>query len=334
MNRGSRNLSLSLACWDYDRTRALQDGRVAMDGIDLTYLSLPVEETFFRQMRHREFDISELSLSSYVVSLNADKPPFIALPIFPSRFFRHNGIYVNANSGIREPKDLIGKRVGTPEFQLTACVWIRGILADEYKVPVWSTSHWQGGLENAGRVEKANVQLPAEARYEVIPETKTLSDMLEAGEIDALYSPRAPSSFLKGSPAVKRLFENYYDVEREYYTRTKIFPIMHIIAVKRELYEQHPWIIQSIYKAFVQAQRIAYDDLHQLAALKAMLPWLPKHLQDTEQILGKDYWAYGFEPNVNVLTTFLRYSREQGMSRKNLTPRDLFAPESLEQFKI
>src|SRR5499427_6795679 len=205
-------LRLSLACWNYDRTRALFENRIPVDGIDLTYLNLPVEETFFRMLRHHEFDAAEMSLSSYVLSLSSADPPFVAIPVFPSRFFRHSCIYVNRNSGIREPKDLIGKRVGTPEYQMTAGVWIRGILSDEYKVPVNSVHYFNGGEEEPGRREKLKLSLPADIRLDSIPDEKTLSGMLDDGEIDALYTARMPSTFLQGSGSVKRLFDDYQSV--------------------------------------------------------------------------------------------------------------------------
>jgi 4,5-dihydroxyphthalate decarboxylase len=327
-------LRLSFACWNYDRTRALLEGRIPVDGIDLTYLNLPVEETFFRMLRHHEFDVAEMSLSSYVMSRFADHPPFIAIPVFPSRFFRHSCIYINRNCGIREPKDLIGKRVGTPEFQMTAGVWIRGILTDEYQVPVTSVDYFNGGEEQPGRPEKLKLDLPTDIRLKSIPETKTLSAMLDSGEIDALYTARMPSTFTQGSGSVKRLFEDYPAVEREYYLKTKIFPIMHAVVIRQDVYESHPWVAQSLYKAFALAQREVYQDLYQTAALKYMLPWLIRHVEDTRALMGYDFWAYGFEPNLHVLETFLRYSFEQGLSQRQLKPHELFAKESLESFKI
>jgi 4,5-dihydroxyphthalate decarboxylase len=327
-------LRLSLACWNYDRTRGLLEGRIPVDGIDLTYLNLTVEETFFRMLRHREFDVAEMSLSSYVLSLFSNHPPFIAIPIFPSRFFRHSCIYINRNSSIREPKDLIGKRVGTPEFQMTAGVWIRGILSDEYGVPVTSVSYFNGGEEQPGRAEKLKLDLPAAIRLQPIPETKTLSAMLDAGEIDALYTARMPSTFTPDTGSVMRLFEDYPAVEREYYLKTKIFPIMHTVVIRRDVYEKYPWVAQSLYKAFVLSQRETYQDLYQTAALKHMLPWLIRHVEDARTLMGQDFWPYGFAPNVHVLETFLRYSFEQGLSKRQLQPTELFAKESLESFKI
>ena len=327
-------LRLTMACWNYDRTRALLEQRVPIDGIELNYLNLPVEETFFRMLRHREFDIAEMSLSSYTLSLFRDNPPFVALPVFPSRFFRHSCIYVHAGSGIREPKDLAGKRIGNPEYQMTAVVWIRGILGDEYGVPVTSGNYFTGGEEQPGRPEKLALSLPPQFRVEPIPAGKTLSRMIASGEIDALYTARAPSTFDGGSGQVRRLFPNYAEVEREYYLRTKIFPIMHVIVIRREVYEQNRWIAQSLLKAFLAAQRDIYDDLHETAALKFMLPWLLPHVEETEKLMGHDFWPYGLEPNEHTLSTFLRYSFEQGLSKRQLTPRELFAPESLESFKI
>jgi 4,5-dihydroxyphthalate decarboxylase len=327
-------LRLSLACWNYDRTRGLLEDRIPVDGIDLTYINIPVEETFFRMIRHREFDAAEMSLSSYTISMFREPRPFVAIPVFPSRSFRHSCIYVNRASGIREPKDLIGKRVGNPEYQLTAGVWIRGILSDDYGVPVSSVTYFRGGEEQPGRTEKQSISLPPEIRLENIGEGKTLNRMLVDGELDAIYSPRAPSAFTRGDGTVRRLFEEYEPVEREYFQRTKIFPIMHTIVIRRELYEKHPWIAQSLYKAFVLAQREVYEDLFEPAALKTMLPWQIRHAEETRELMGKDFWPYGFEPNTRALGTFLRYSFEQGLSRRLLAPEELFVPEALEAFKI
>jgi len=328
------NLSLSLACWSYDRTRALLDGRVRPDGIDLTCLDLPVEEIFFRMLRHQEFDVAEMSLSSYVVSLFAADPPFIAIPVFPSRFFRHSCIYVNAAAGIARPADLVGRTVGTPEYQMTAPVWIRGILADDYGVPVNSVTYATGGLEEPGRPEKLALDLPDGIRVTRIGADRTLSAMLAAGEIDALHTARAPSSFRDGSGRVTRLFEDFPLVEREYFRRTRIFPIMHTVVIRRDVYARHRWVAQSLAKAFAAAQRAAYEDLAHTAALKTMLPWLTAHVEETRREMGDDFWPYGLSKNRDALATFLRYSHEQGLSKRRLEPEALFAPETLEGFKI
>ena len=327
-------LRLSLACWNYDRTRALMDGSVQPDGIDLTYLNLPVEETFFRMLRHREFDVAEMSLSSYAVSMFREPRPFVAIPIFPSRFFRHSCIYVNADAGIRVPKDLIGKRIGTPEYQMTAPVWIRGILSDHYGVPVDSVTYCTGGEEEPGRQEKLKLDLPPNIRIEPIGERQTLAAMLASGEIDALHTARMPSTFSTGGGSVRRLFENYKDVEQSYFRETGIFPIMHTVVVRRDVYEQNRWVARSLYKAFAEAQRRTYDDLYVTAALKAMLPWLTAHVEETRALMGDDFWSYGFDRNCATLATFLRYHHEQGLSKRLLTPEELFAPEAMESFRI
>jgi 4,5-dihydroxyphthalate decarboxylase len=327
-------LRLTMSCWDYDRTRLLMDGRIQIEGIDLNYLNLPIEETFFRMMRHEEFDVAEMSLSSYVVSLFRENPPFIAIPVFVSRSFRHSGIYINTESGIGTPIDLIGKRVGNPEYQLTAIVWIRGILSDEYCVPIGGVHYFTGGQEEPGRVEKIDLGLPPEIKIEPISAGKTLSRMLEEREIDAIYAPRAPSTLHTNPAKVRRLFPDYAAVEREYYRKTGIFPIMHTMVVRRSVYEENPWVAQSLYKAFTAAKQEACRDLHEVAALKVTLPWLGSHLEDTEKLMGNDFWPYGLAANERALDTFLRYSWEQGLSRRKLTPRELFAPETFEAFKI
>ena len=327
-------MRLTLACWDYDRTRALMDGSVPVDGVELVYLNQPVEETFFRMMRYKEYDCSEMSLSSYCASLHSENPPFIAIPVFPSRFFRHSCIFVSAKSGVTRPEQLKGKRIGVPEYQMTAPVWIRGLLQDEYGVPVDSPTYVTGGEEEPGRDEKLRLDLPPNIRVEPIGKTQTLSQMLADGEIAALQTARMPSTYLTRPDRVRRLFEDYPEAEKDYFRRTRIFPIMHTIAIRRELHEAHPWIAMSLYKAFAKAQKIAYDDLYQTAALKTMLPWLTAHVEEARRELGEDFWPYGFHANRHVLDTFLRYHHEQGLSKRRLAPEDLFAPETMEQFKI
>ena len=330
----SKKLPLTLACWGYDRVEPLASGAVQADGIELTVLNQPVEETFFRMMRHAEFDVAEMSLSSYTVSLSRPDPKFIAIPVFPSRLFRHSSIYVSQRSGIREPKDLIGRRIGTPEYQLTAPVWVRGILADEYGVTAENVEHLTGGIETPGRVEKIALQLPPSIRVSNIGPERTLNRMLLEGGIDAMFTPRAPSC-LKTHPAeIRRLFENHAEVERDYYRRTRIFPIMHTVVIRRDLYRAHPWIAQNLFKAFAEAQRRTYADLAETAALKVMLPWLSTHVEDAKRELGDDWWSYGVAKNRHVLDTFLRYHHEQGLSPKRLKPEDLFAAETLESVLV
>lgn len=327
-------LRLTLACWDYDRTRALADGRVQPEGIDLNFLPLHVEETFFRMLRNREFDVAEMSMSSYCVSLTRDDPAFVAIPVFPSRFFRHSCIFVSAKSGIREPKDLIGKRFGVPEYQMTAPVWIRGILSDEYGVPPTSVKYFTGGEEEPGRDEKLKLNLPPEFSVTPIGPDQTLAQMLADGEIDALHTARTPSTFYSRPDDVKRLFPNFVEVEKDYFRRTGIFPIMHVVAIRRTVYEANRWIAQSLFKAFCEAQQLTYDNLAVTSAMTTMLPWQVAAVEEARAELGDDWWPYGFARNRPVLDTFLRYHHEQGLSPRRLEPETLFAPETFEAFKI
>src|SRR3989475_3801455 len=242
-----KRLRLTFACWDYDRTRALADGRMRPDGIDLNYLMQPVEETFFRMLRNREFDCSEMSLSSYVASLNAKEPPFVAIPAFPSRFFRHSCIFVSAQRDSRRAEELKGRRTGVPEYQMTAPVWIRGILSDDYGVRVTDVEHLSGGEEQPGRDEKIKLDLPSTIRLHPIGPTQTLAQMIAEGEIDALVTARAPSTFYKYPQRVRRLFDNYVELEKDYYRRTKIFPIMHTDRKSTRLNSSHSQISYAVF---------------------------------------------------------------------------------------
>ena len=330
MNR----LRLTFACWDYDRMRALADGSVRPDGIDLVYLAQPVEETFFRMLRYREFDACEMSLSSYVASLGQDSPAFIAIPAFPSRFFRHSCIFVSTHGGVRKPEDLKGRRVGVPEYQMTAPVWIRGILSDGHGVKVTDVEHFSGGEEEPGRDEKIKLNLPQGIKLRPIGPTQTLARMLADGELDALVTARAPSTFHKQPDKVQRLFPSYVEMEKDYYRRTKIFPIMHTVVLRREVYEKHPWVAQSLYKACVASKAKAYELYNQTAAMPAMLPWSVAHVEEARREMGEDWWSYGVAPNRHVLDTFLRYHHEQGLSRRRFAPEELFARETLESYKV
>jgi 4,5-dihydroxyphthalate decarboxylase len=327
-------LRLTFACWDYDRTRALADGRVQPEGIDLVYLNQPVEETFFRMLRYREFDCCEMSLSSYTASLGLPNPPFVALPAFPSRYFRHSCIFVSAKSGIRKPEELKGRRVGVPEYQMTAPVWIRGILSDDHGVKVTDVEHLSGGEEEPGRDEKLKLDLPASIRLKPIGPQQTLARMIADGDIDALVTARAPSTFHREPERVKRLFPDYVAAEKAYFARTQIFPIMHTVVIRRDVYEANRWVARSLYNALCTAKDMAMDMLHQTAALPVMLPWSTAHAEEAKRELGEDWWPHGLEPNRKVLDTFLRYHHEQGLSKRRLAPEDLFARETLETFKV
>lgn len=322
---------LTLACGDYDRTRALHEGSVRPEGVSLTTLRLPVEEIFFRTARFREFDVSEMSLSSYLLTLDEDgRGPFVAIPVFPSRAFRHNGIYVRVGSGIERPADLVGRVVGIPEYQVTAAVWIRGLLEDEYDVPVSSVRYRTGGLHEPGRVEKLALDLPGDVEVTPIGAGENLSDLLVEGALDAIYSPRTPRCFAEGRPEVRRLFPDFREVEADYFRRTGIFPITHTVVLRRDVYEANRWVARSMQKAFEAARRDALEGIDETAALRYMLPWLQGEVERTREVMGRDYWTYGLEPNATALRTLIGYSHAQGLARRAFDPAELFAPETLE----
>jgi 4,5-dihydroxyphthalate decarboxylase len=329
------NVPITLACWDYDRTRALAEGAVRPDGVDLTYLSLPVEETFFRMLRHREFEASEMSLSSYVAHVGASsEPDLVAIPVFPSRAFRHHGIYVRGGSHLEEPAALAGGVVGVPEYQLTANVWIRGILADRHDLPVDAVRYLTGGMHEPGRVEKQVLDLPPGIDVSPIPADRTLLDMLLTGEIDALYAPRTPRPMLTGGTEVRRLFTNARAEEERYAVETGIFPIMHVVVLRRDVYEARPWVARSLYSAFERAKALTEARMAEAAANPYMVPWLSDELERTRELLGRDFWPYGLGPNRATLEVFLCYAHQQGLTGRLLTPDELFVPEIHESYVI
>lgn len=327
-------IHVTLACWDYDRTRPLQDGTVQVEGVELTYLPLHVEETFWRMLRYQDFDAAEVSMSSYLMARDKGYPRLIAIPVFPSRFFRHSFIYINTDSGIEGPKDLVGKRVGVPEYQITAAVWVRGVLQHEYGVEPEKVKWFTGGAEDPGRQEKLRPDLAKNIDIRPIGPDQTLSSMLERGEIDALICAHVPSPFVRRSSKVRRLFPNFREVEKDYYRRTKIFPIMHTVALREELYEKYPWVAQSLCKAFSEAKRACEETMYKYSALKYMLAWSIAEMEEEREIFGEELWPYGLEANRHVLETLVSYAHEQGLIKIPLDLGSLFAPSTLDEFKI
>jgi 4,5-dihydroxyphthalate decarboxylase len=332
-------LKITLGCCDYEHTRALAEGRIQPDGVDLNFVKIQHggAEVNFRMLRHQEFEASEMSMGSYVVSLFANESPFIAIPVFPFRTFRHSFIFVNVHSGIEKPTDLISKRVGNPRYQQTACVWMRGILSDHYGVPVSSVTYYQGGEEEPGRWEGLPIELPPGINVRPAEKGKKLSEMLEKGEIDALYASRIPSSFSRSSKNIRRLFPDFQNEERKYFKETNIFPIMHTIVIRRDVYEANRWLAQSLYKSFLASKEIAYEDYYKIKGLpgaKFMLPWIAQYMEQIRDLMGDDFFPYGIEPNLPSLQTFLRYCHEQGLAKRLLKPEDIFAPETVAQFKV
>jgi 4,5-dihydroxyphthalate decarboxylase len=327
-------LPVTLAAGNYDRTRAMQDGRVNVEGVDLNYVPLLMPESAFRMQQYEEFDASEMSLSWYVRRVNDRDSPYTAIPVYPSRVFRHSSIYINADSGIESPADLPGRKVGCPEYQMTAAVWCKGILADYHGVAVDSVSYYTGGLEQAGRRERP-MTLPDNIQIQAIGPEQTLSRMLADGEIDAMYTAHQPSTFTSEPHRVRRLFEDFESAERSYFAQTGIFPIMHVIVVSNVLLARAPWVARSLMKAFEESKQVAYGDLAETTALAVTLPWLTKAYEEAMRAFGTaDYWSYGVDENRRTLSTFLRYSFEQGLSNRKIELEELFVPSTMRVSKI
>lgn len=328
------NLNLSIAVGNYDRTRPLMDGEVKIEGVDPTFLNLEPEEIFFRAFRHAEFDVCEMSMSSTVVQTVNGTSDYVAVPVFPSRAFRHTGIYIRTDRGINSPQDLKGRRIGIPEYQLTACVWIRALLQDEFGVKPSDVTWVRSGIESAGRPEKIKLDLPSDVVM-IAPETpKSLSQLLVDGEIDAIVAPRPPSCFEQGLPNIGWLFPDPMAAAQQYYKNTGIFPIMHLLGVRRDLVEEHRHLPASLLKAFTKAKDLAVERLIDNSATKVTLPWVEEQVAKVQELMGKDYWSYGVEPNRALLETFLRHHHEQGLSSRQLSVEELFYPTTLESVVI
>ena len=325
---------ITIACGNYDRCRAILDGRVRVEGCAVTYLPLYPEEIFFRAFRYQEFDVSELSFSSYIRTVAAGTAAYVGIPAFVSRLFRHSGMYVRADSGIASPTDLRGKRIGLPEYQITALVWMRGLLQHEYGVKP-TDIHWRsGGQEEPGRDERTPLKPIPGLDLAPIGKDETLVGMLREGKLDALFTARAPSSFLRGEAHIKRLFANTREAEQAYYKRTRMFPIMHLVGIRKELVAKYPWLPTSVYKAFCQAKALAITDLLDVNALLVTLPWMIPETQETMALMGSDYWAYGIEENMREITALAGYLHEQGLIERKVTVQELFHPSMFEISKV
>jgi 4,5-dihydroxyphthalate decarboxylase len=326
-------LQLSVAVGPYDRMRPLIDGEVQIDAVDPQFMLLEPEEIFFRAFRHADFDICELSLSSFSVKTAAGDCPYVGVPVFPSRAFRHTSIYVRTDR-IKSPADLRGRRVGVPEYQLTANVWARLILEDDFGVKASDITWLRGGYEQPGRVEKIPLDLPADIRLENAPQGATVSGLLAAGDIDAVMGPRAPSCFEQGHPHVGYLFPDPQQASADWFRRTRIFPIMHLIGIRRGLAERHPWLPGAVLKAFEQSKALALARLGDASATKVTLPFVEQQLHAARALIGEDFWSYGFAPNRHVLERFLERHHAEGLSQRLLRPEELFHPGTLETYRI
>ena len=325
-------LRLSVAVGNYDRVRPLMDGAVQIDGVDPVFMDLPPEEIFFRAFRNVDFDICELSMSSFTVKTAERNCPYVGVPAFVSRAFRHNSIYVRRDR-VKSPADLKGRRVGLPEYQLTACVWARIILEDDHGVRPSDVVWVRGGIEHPGRPEKIAIALPADVRMEDAPPDVTISQLLERGEIDGFIAPRPPH-LAKPNPNVGWLFRDPVAAAKDYYRRTGIFPIMHLVGIRRTLVDKFPWLPVAVMKAFEQSKAQALEALSDTSATKVTLPFVEESLQAARDLMGHDFWAYGLEPNRKTLETFLRHHHAQGLSSRLVKPEELFHPSTHETFKV
>ncbi len=326
-------LPITIATWDYDRVRPLLDGRVGVEGCDVNYITMPVEECFERAFFHGEFEVAEIGFSPYLNALSRGVAPYAAIPAFLSRMFRHSAVYIRADRGIEGPADLRGKTVGVPEYQMTAALWVRGFLQDEFGIAAKDINWVQAGLEIPGRRDKFPLNLPQGFPL-VSRNDAALSALLAEGKLDAVFSARKPSCFVRGHPQVRRLFSDYRAAERDYFARSKLFPIMHAVGIRRDVHEKHRWLAASLYKAFMQAKGIADAEFTELTALKIGLPWVTAEYEATVAAMGEDVWSDGIARNREVLAAMARYSYEQGIAVRLLTVDEMFAEGHVHETRV
>jgi 4,5-dihydroxyphthalate decarboxylase len=328
------DVPITIACGDYDRTRAIRDGTVKIEGCAVTYLPLYPEEIFHRVFKFQEFDVAEISFSSYIRTVATGASAYIGIPAFVSRIFRHSGIYIRNGAGIGRPQDLRGKRIGLPEYQITAVVWMRAMMQHEYGVAP-SEIHWRsGGQEQPGRHERTPLKPIDGVDLQPISGNKTLVGMLRDGELDALFAARAPSSFVNGEPHIARMFPNTRQAEQAYYKKRKLFPIMHLVGIRKTLAESYPWLATSAYKAFCEAKARAMIALRDVNALMVTLPWLEAETNETMAIMGEDFWQYGVAENMREIEALTQYVYEQGLTDRKVEIKELFHPSTFEISKV
>lgn len=319
-------IRLTCACWDYDRTRPLMDRRIRPEGIDLDIKVLRPGQSFQRMLDHKEFHVCEMSLASYTILKSRGDCPIVAIPVALSKIFRHSCIYVHTSAGITKAEDLRGKRVGTSQYSATGIVFMRGMLLHDYGVAAEDMHWFIGGLNKAGEKQRLAVNLPLKIKHEFLSAGQTLERMFQSGELEVLLSNQIPSLFLKRSPLIVRLFPNYRVVEQEYYRRTGIFPIMHIVVLRDDVYRDYPWAAASLYKAFCEARDLAVEGLYDSDALRLSLPFLLDHVEESWRVFGKDFWPYGLEANRPTWEAMCQYLYEQGLAPRLITADEMFAP--------
>ncbi len=330
---GGAQLHLTLAISEYEHARDLASGLIQPDGIALTALILPIEEKAFRWLRNDEFDVAETSFAKFVTLAGTGKSPIVGLPVFLARLFRHSSIYVRRDSGIGSPKDLEGRSVGIPEWAQTAGVYVRGMLSDHYGVALDRVRWVQASVNEPGRVEKVKFSLPAAMHYEARPQA-SLSDMLASGEIDAALSARPPRSFLAGHPDIVRLFPDFRKDEVAYFEATRIFPIMHIVSMRRAVFEAYPWTARNLLTAFERSKDAAVARIREITTSRIPLPWGAAIAAEMEVKMGGDLWPYGVEANRHTLEAFCGFAHAQYLTPTLLTPEDLFPKEVIASYKV
>ncbi len=323
-------LSLTLAIGDYEHTRDLASGEVPVQGVTLNVLHLPPEEAFYRFTFYREWEVSEMSMGKYVSLRSQDDKTITAIPVFPSRVFRQSMIYVAESSELAKPEQLKGRRVGVPEWAQTAVIYARGYLVHQAKVPLDSVDWVQAGVNDPGRVEKVKLKLPEGVRLRPEPE-RSLNDMLLSGDLDAVLSARPPLGFGKG---IRRLFPEYEGVEQAYFEETGVFPIMHVIVVKTDVLESHPWLAMNLYKAFDEAKQRSVARLSDITASHAPFAWLGPYVERMKRLFGEDFWPYGLEKNRRTLQGFVDFAYEQGVCHRRLDLEELFPSQVLTSFRV
>jgi 4,5-dihydroxyphthalate decarboxylase len=326
--------NLKLACWDYDRTLAVIDGRARVKDWCVKATILPPEKLFPKVIDTAPFDITEMSLSSYLMQVDRGEGAYIAIPAFVSRAFRHGGIYVRSGAKINTPKDLEGCLVGVPEYQMTMALWVRGIMQDEYGIDLHSLRYRTGGNNKPGRSERLKLNLPKTMDVQPIAAKDTLNGLLLAGKLDAIIAPSPPDSFLANDQgAIRQLFDQPAIVEKDYYTRTGLFPIMHVIGIRRTLVEENPGLAAEVFRSFVEARALAIQGLENTARASSnriTLPWFASEWETTKELMGSSPWPYGVKENLNELETVVRYSNEQYLTSRKLSVEELFAQDTLD----
>jgi 4,5-dihydroxyphthalate decarboxylase len=316
-------LRLSIATTDYDHFRDLRFGLVKAEGIELTWLNLGHHECFARFTANREFDLSELSLAKFSTQVTREDSDIIGLPVVCSRLFRFGSFYVNRKSGIRTVKDLGGKKIGSPEWAHSAAVYMRGWMHNDMGVKLTDVHWYQAGANAPGRSEKVELSLPAGMKLTRVAD-RSLSDMLAAGEIDCAIIARPPNCFLEGHPDVERLFPNHHEMEEEYYARTRVWPIMHIIAMKRQILDEHPWVARNLYNAFQESKRRSIERLLDPAVSRYPLAWLPTYARAMRDRFGADPFPYGIEENRATWEQMALYCHQQGIAHRQYRPEEIF----------